>query len=140
MYAIIRRWLTAPRSCSKTSSERKRTQVGWCTASQAFRSAPPSNWKSFSKWLRSNRRLRTNTMVDETTAPEIVEGKVLYKKHSLAIRWFHWINFPVLFVMIWSGLLIYWANPVFHVGKFGLQFPDWFLSPKIPGNLIASTS
>ena len=29
-------------------------------------------------------------------------------KHPLAIRWMHWINFPVLFVMIWSGLLIYW--------------------------------
>src|ERR1051326_664357 len=31
----------------------------------------------------------------------------LEKKHPLAIRWFHWINFPILFVMIWSGLLIY---------------------------------
>lgn len=37
-------------------------------------------------------------------------------KHSLAIRWFHWINFPVLAVMIWSGLLIYWANDVYRVG------------------------
>lgn len=27
----------------------------------------------------------------------------------------HWINFPVLFAMIWSGLLIYWANDVFKV-------------------------
>jgi len=35
--------------------------------------------------------------------------KRLEKKHSLAIRWFHWINFPVLMAMIWSGLLIYWA-------------------------------
>ena len=32
------------------------------------------------------------------------------KKHPLAIRWNHWISFPVLFIMIWSGLLIYWAN------------------------------
>ena len=37
-------------------------------------------------------------------------------KHLLAVRWFHWINFPVLFVMIWSGLLIYWANDVYRVG------------------------
>ena len=22
----------------------------------------------------------------------------------------HWINFPVLFTMIWSGLLIYWND------------------------------
>src|ERR1700722_12876299 len=27
----------------------------------------------------------------------------LDKKHPLAIRWMHWINFPVLFTMIWSG-------------------------------------
>jgi thiosulfate reductase cytochrome b subunit len=40
-------------------------------------------------------------------------------KHPLAIRWFHWINFPVLFLMIWSGLLIYWANDNFY------QFPAW---------------
>jgi thiosulfate reductase cytochrome b subunit len=35
----------------------------------------------------------------------------LRKKHPLAIRWFHWINFPLLFLMIWSGILIYWAWP-----------------------------
>jgi len=40
----------------------------------------------------------------------------LQAKHPLAIRWFHWINFPVLMLMIWSGLLIYWANDVFRVG------------------------
>jgi thiosulfate reductase cytochrome b subunit len=40
----------------------------------------------------------------------------LEKKHSLAIRWFHWVNFPLLFLMIWSGLLIYWANAVYRLG------------------------
>lgn len=35
------------------------------------------------------------------------------KKHPLALRWNHWINFPVLMIMIWSGLMIYWANPAF---------------------------
>ena len=40
----------------------------------------------------------------------------LEKKHPLAIRWFHWINFPLLLVMIWSGILIYWANPVYRIG------------------------
>jgi thiosulfate reductase cytochrome b subunit len=52
------------------------------------------------------------------------------KKHPLAIRWFHWINFPVIAIMIWSGLLIYWANDVYRLGwgdttvlKF---FPDSF--------------
>jgi thiosulfate reductase cytochrome b subunit len=37
------------------------------------------------------------------------------KKHPLAIRWFHWINFPILTIMIWSGLLIYWANSVYSI-------------------------
>jgi thiosulfate reductase cytochrome b subunit len=51
-------------------------------------------------------------------------------KHPLAIRWFHWINFPVLALMIWSGTLIYWANDVYRVGlgSFTLIhfFPEWF--------------
>ena len=42
--------------------------------------------------------------------------KTLEKKHPLAIRWFHWINFPLLAIMIWSGTLIYWANAVYRVG------------------------
>jgi thiosulfate reductase cytochrome b subunit len=54
----------------------------------------------------------------------------LEKKHSLAIRLFHWINVPVLAVMIWSGLLIYWANDVYEIGlgEFTLVkfFPAWF--------------
>lgn len=56
--------------------------------------------------------------------------KKLVKKHPLAIRWFHWINFPVLAVMIWSGLLIYWANDTYKLGwgdKTILKFfPDGF--------------
>jgi thiosulfate reductase cytochrome b subunit len=43
-------------------------------------------------------------------------SRKLEEKHPLAIRWFHWINFPVLAIMIWSGLLIYWANDVYRVG------------------------
>lgn len=37
----------------------------------------------------------------------------VYKKHSLAIRWTHWINFPLLTLMIISGVMIYWANDVY---------------------------
>jgi len=40
----------------------------------------------------------------------------LAKKHPLAIRWFHWINFPLLGLMIWSGILIYWAYPTYRIG------------------------
>ena len=56
----------------------------------------------------------------------------LEKKHPQAIRWMHWINFPVLTLMIWSGLLIYWANDVYTITIFGHTlfhfFPDWFYS------------
>jgi len=56
--------------------------------------------------------------------------KRLEKKHPLAIRWLHWINFPLLFLMIWSGLLIYWANAVYGIKIFGYEifhfFPAWF--------------
>ena len=41
--------------------------------------------------------------------------KVVVEKHPLAIRWFHWVNFPVLALMIWSGLWIYWANDVYRI-------------------------
>lgn len=44
-----------------------------------------------------------------------IAHKSLIKKHPLAIRWLHWINFPLLAVMIWSGLLIYWANDVYKI-------------------------
>ena len=54
----------------------------------------------------------------------------LERKHSLATRTFHWINGPSLLVMLWSGLLIYWANDVYEL-KIGNRllfhfFPDWF--------------
>jgi thiosulfate reductase cytochrome b subunit len=56
--------------------------------------------------------------------------KRLERKHPLAIRWFHWINFPVLMVMIWSGMLIYWANDVYRIGFGSVTlfkfFPEWF--------------
>ena len=42
--------------------------------------------------------------------------KVVVEKHPLAIRWFHWVNFPVLALMIWSGIWIYWANDVYRLG------------------------
>lgn len=56
--------------------------------------------------------------------------KRILHKHPLAIRWFHWINFPLLFVMIWSGLLIYWAYAPYTIrlGDFTLLsfFPNGF--------------
>ena len=63
----------------------------------------------------------------------------LVKKHPRAIRWMHWINFPLLAIMIWSGLLIYWGDSIppyqhpHEVYRIGIGhwtlvrfFPDWF--------------
>ncbi|MXV15806.1 cytochrome b/b6 domain-containing protein [Hufsiella ginkgonis] len=56
--------------------------------------------------------------------------KTMKEKHPLAIRWFHWVNFPVLTIMTWSGLLIYWANSHYTITLFGhtfyLFFPQGF--------------
>lgn len=67
--------------------------------------------------------------------------KRLEKKHPLAIRWLHWINFPLLFVMIWSGLLIYWSNSVYRIG-FGEHtlfhfFPQGFFDAFGIGHRLA---
>ena len=55
--------------------------------------------------------------------------KRIVEKHPLAIRWFHWINFPVLLVMVWSGMLIYWAYDPYKIQIGGVVlvsfFPDW---------------
>jgi len=52
------------------------------------------------------------------------------RKHPLAIRWFHWVNIPLLATMIGSGLLIYWSNGVYRLGIGGWTlfhfFPAWF--------------
>ncbi len=53
-------------------------------------------------------------------------AKQLEKKHSLAIRWLHWINFPLLTLMIWSGILIYWANAIYSVKIFGYELFHFF--------------
>lgn len=50
-------------------------------------------------------------MIEKSVAPnEIVN---IDEKHPLFVRISHWLNFPVLFVMMWSGLLIYWANDAY---------------------------
>jgi thiosulfate reductase cytochrome b subunit len=51
-------------------------------------------------------------------------------KHPLPIRITHWINVAAMAVMIWSGLLIFWAQSPYEVrvGDVVLVrfFPDWF--------------
>ncbi len=52
--------------------------------------------------------------------------KKIVEKHSLAMRWFHWVNFPVLAIMIWSGMLIYWGNDVYTLSIGGHVFFNFF--------------
>ena len=48
------------------------------------------------------------------------EEMVAVEVHPRAIRWMHWLNFPILSIMIWSGLRIYWSFDFTRVpGEFG---------------------
>jgi thiosulfate reductase cytochrome b subunit len=49
-----------------------------------------------------------NPAIIQSAAPPLTLR--LERKHPLAIRWMHWINFPVLFIMILSGIRIYWND------------------------------
>jgi thiosulfate reductase cytochrome b subunit len=50
-------------------------------------------------------------MSDEVPSPQPPEAILtLREKHPAAARWMHWLNFPLLALMIWSGLMIYWAD------------------------------
>lgn len=55
------------------------------------------------------------TTVTATDAPS--EGAAIAREvHPRAIRWMHWINIPLMSLMVWSGLRIYWANDVYAAG------------------------
>lgn len=62
-------------------------------------------------------------------APPDADEVVWRETHSRASRWMHWINFPLLAVMVFSGLRIYWADDSNAVGIGSIEifhfFPDW---------------
>jgi len=61
----------------------------------------------------------TDTQVRSTDQP-LDSEPVAVEVHPRAIRWMHWFNFPILSVMIWSGLRIYWSFDFTRVpGEFG---------------------
>ncbi|PWU20396.1 MAG: thiosulfate reductase [Bdellovibrio sp.] len=37
----------------------------------------------------------------------------IIEKHALVLRIVHWLNAPLLMLMIWSGIMIYWANDIY---------------------------
>jgi len=68
-------------------------------------------------------------------APPQASARIAIERHRRGNRWMHWLNFPLLTVMIWSGLRIYWADlrDPFVFGIFGWEifefFPDWINEP-----------
>ncbi len=53
------------------------------------------------------------------------------EKHALVLRIIHWLNVPLLALMVWSGLLIYWAYD-----PYPGFFPDGFYKAfNIPSRL-----
>ncbi len=58
--------------------------------------------------------------------PEMKFAVEIRDRHPLALRWFHWLNFPLLATMIWSGLLIYWANDVYSIKIAGHTYFHFF--------------
>ncbi|MCU1313173.1 MAG: thiosulfate reductase cytochrome b subunit (rane anchoring protein)-like protein [Acidobacteriaceae bacterium] len=53
----------------------------------------------------------SDAVSDEAAPPQPAAPVLtLREKHPAAARWMHWLNFPVLALMIWSGLMIYWAD------------------------------
>lgn len=69
--------------------------------------------------------MTTNQTTNQTTSPESESKEArakqgfIVEKFSRWIRYCHWLNVPFISIMIWSGLLIYWANPQY------LPMPDW---------------
>ena len=47
-------------------------------------------------------------------------------KHSFPVRLFHWLNFLVLIIMVYSGLMIYWANDVYKIRLGGKEIFNFF--------------
>jgi thiosulfate reductase cytochrome b subunit len=50
-----------------------------------------------------------------TVAASAVDRSVvtIVRKHHRLVRLSHWLNLPILFMLVTSGLAVYWASPVF---------------------------
>jgi thiosulfate reductase cytochrome b subunit len=45
----------------------------------------------------------------------LVEPAVLVvRRHHVLVRWSHWLNVPLLFGLILSGISIYWSSPIYQ--------------------------
>ena len=60
----------------------------------------------------------------EVSPPEDV--RVVVVQHHLLVRISHWLNIPILLMMILSGLSIYWASPVLKHARDATGSTDYF--------------
>jgi thiosulfate reductase cytochrome b subunit len=44
----------------------------------------------------------------------------MMKSYPRLLRYAHWFNVPLLLLMMWSGVLIYWANQVYYKLPLGM--------------------
>ena len=76
--------------------------------------------------MPTERRSPAVTTLGRATKPT----RVAVLKHRRGSRWMHWINFPLIVIMIYSGLRIYRAEEIYAFGILGWEwfafFPDWF--------------
>ena len=67
--------------------------------------------------------------MSSTTADAPTTTTVAREVHPRPLRWMHWLNVPILGVMLWSGLRIYWADDVYALGIGSWElfhfFPSW---------------
>ncbi len=61
-----------------------------------------------------------------TTTTAANTEPVAREYHPRAIRWMHWVNLPLLMIMVWSGLRIYWANDVYAISVAGRTIFPFF--------------
>ncbi len=67
----------------------------------------------------------TTNRTDDQPELGSAEERRAVLKHRRGSRWTHWINFPLLTIMIYSGLRIYWADLRDPVG-IGIGGWHWF--------------
>ena len=56
----------------------------------------------------------TSVLEPEASPEPAPPSRQAHLKHRRGTRWMHWINFPLITIMIWSGLRIYTSARIIH--------------------------
>ena len=71
------------------------------------------------------------TTMEPETADETRPEHVGVLTHRRGSRWMHWINFPLIVIMVYSGLRIYKAEDVYAFGILGWEWFKFFPESRI---------